>query len=203
MKLHYMGKFSGDVADIPHGEHKPNAVKFKEADDPKKLGIIANAWALVITLVCCLIYGVRLGIADMDFGMALWGQFVIGCGLSMLCLFPHEFLHAICMKEDVYLYTNFKQGMLFVTGPEDMSKARFVFMSLCPNLVFGLVPFVLAMIWPRLAVLGALGAISVGAGAGDYYNVFHALTQMPKGARTYLYQFNSWWYLPEYKEEQE
>ncbi|MCI8497238.1 MAG: DUF3267 domain-containing protein, partial [Clostridiales bacterium] len=34
-------------------------------------------------------------------------------------------------------------------------------------------------------------------GAGDYYNVFNALTQMPKGARTYLYQFNSFWYMPE------
>lgn len=201
MKLHYMGKFSGNVEDIPHGEHKPNAVKFKEADDPKKLGIIANVWALLITLVCCLIYGVRLGMADMDFGMSLWAQWVIGFGLSMLCLFPHEFLHAICMKEDVYLYTNFKQGMLFVTGPEDMSKARFVLMSLCPNLVFGAIPFVLFLIWPNLAVLGALGALSIGMGAGDYYNVFHALTQMPRGARTYLYQFNSWWYLPEKEEK--
>lgn len=202
MKLHYMGKFSGNVADIPHGEHKPNAVKFKEADDPKKLAVIANAWALVITLVCLAAYGARIGMAGLERGFAVWGQMMIGFGLAMLSLFPHEFLHAVCMKEDVYLYTNFKQGMLFVTGPEDMSKARFVFMSLCPNLVFGLIPFVLFLIWPNLAVLGALGALSIGAGAGDYYNVFHALTQMPKGARTYLYQFNSWWYLSENKEEQ-
>lgn len=201
MKLHYMGKFSGNVEDIPHGEHKPNAVKFKEAEDPKKLGIIANAWALVITLVCMLAYGVRVGMTGVPREAGYWAQLCVGCVLAMVAMFPHEFLHAICMKEDVYLYTNFKQGMLFVTGPEDMSKARFVFMSLCPNLVFGFVPFLLAMIWPRLAVLGTLGAISVGAGAGDYYNVFHALTQMPKGARTYLYQFNSWWYLPEEKEE--
>lgn len=201
MKLHYMGKFSGNVEDIPHGEHKPNAVKFKEADDPKKLGVIANVWALVITLVCMVIFGVRVGMSEAVEDGSYWGQLLIGCGLSMLCLFPHEFLHAVWMKEDVYLYTNFKQGMLFVTGPEDMSKARFVLMSLCPNLVFGVLPFVLFLIWPNLVVLGALGALSIGMGAGDYYNVFHALTQMPRGARTYLYQFNSWWYLPEKEEK--
>lgn len=201
MRLHYMGKFSGNVEDIPHGEHKPNAVKFKEAEDPKKLGVIANVISLIITLACVFGYTVRAALAGVEMGFAAWGQMMIGLGIALLAMFPHEFLHAICMKEDVYLYTNFKQGMLFVTGPEDMSKARFVFMSLCPNLVFGLIPFVLAMIWPGLVVLGTLGAFSLGAGAGDYYNVFHALTQMPKGARTYIYQFNSWWYLPGEKEE--
>ena len=34
-------------------------------------------------------------------------------------------------------------------------------------------------------------------GIGDYYNVINALIQMPKGARTYLYGFHSYWYLPE------
>ena len=41
------------------------------------------------------------------------------------------------------------------------------------------------------------GVIAIAMGAGDYYNVFNALTQMPKGARTYLYQMNSYWYMPE------
>ena len=27
----------------------------------------------------------------------------------ILTMFPHELLHALCFKEDVYLYTNFKQ----------------------------------------------------------------------------------------------
>ena len=33
-------------------------------------------------------------------------------------------------------------------------------------------------------------------GFGDYMNVFNALTQMPRGARTYLYGFHSYWYQP-------
>ena len=198
MKLVYQGKFSGNVEDIPHGEHKPGAVKFKEIDDPKKLGVVANAIALVITLVCLGAYSARAILAGAMDGL-LNGGFIIGAVLSLLSLFPHEFLHAICMRGTVYLYTNLKQGMLFVTGPEDMSKARFVVMSLLPNLVFGFIPFIIGMIWPRLAALGVFGALSIGAGAGDYYNVFNALTQMPRGARTYLYGFNSYWYIP--KEE--
>ena len=34
-------------------------------------------------------------------------------------------------------------------------------------------------------------------GIGDYYNIINALIQMPKGAKTYLYGFHSYWYLPE------
>ena len=33
-------------------------------------------------------------------------------------------------------------------------------------------------------------------GCADYYNVKNALRQMPKGARCYLYKFNSYWYMP-------
>ncbi len=123
-------------------------------------------------------------------------QLFIGCLCSMLVLFPHELLHAVCFKKDVYLYTNWSQGMLFVVGPEDMSKARFIFMSLLPNIVFGFLPYILGMIFPKYLFLLSLGVLSAGMGAGDYYNVFNALTQMPKGARTYLYKFNSYWYMP-------
>lgn len=192
MKLIYKGEFSGNVEDIPHGEHKPGAVMFKEPTDIKKFSLIMNIVAFALTIILIVILGIRAGS-----GLAeKWYALLIGCVLSMLSLFPHELLHAICFKDTVYLYTNFKQGMLFVTGPEDMSKARFVFMSMLPNLVFGFIPFIIFLIFPKLIILGSLGAIAIGMGAGDYMNVFNAVTQMPKGARTYVYSFNSYWYMP-------
>lgn len=121
----------------------------------------------------------------------------VGCIASLLILFPHELLHAVCFREDVYLYTNLKQGMLFVIGPECMSKGRFIFMSLLPNLVFGIVPYLIGMLLPQASFFLSFGILSTAMGAGDYYNVFNALRQMPKGAKTYLYQFHSYWYLPE------
>ena len=187
MKLIYKGKFDGDVNSIPCGEHKPDAVKFKEPEDPKKLGLIANGIATVIVILALLGVFLRGGFENFS---------IIGVFLSYITLFPHEILHALCFKDEVYLYTNFKNGILFVTGPEDMTKSRFVFMSLLPNIVFGFVPYILFMINPQWSLLGTFGAMCISMGAGDFLNVFNAITQMPKGARTYLHGFNSYWYMP-------
>ena len=190
MKLIYKGKFDGNPDSIPHGEHQPDAVKFKEAEDPKKLAVIANGLSVVAMVVTIVLLFWRGGVEAYN----VWGVLA-----SFVTLFPHEFLHAICFKKEVYLYTYWSKGMLFVTGPEIMTKARFVFMSLLPNLVFGFVPFILFLINPSWSFLGTLGAFAIGMGAGDYYNVYNALTQMPKGAKTYIHGFNSWWYMPKWK----
>lgn len=192
MKLHYKGKYDLNPDSLPHGEHKKGAVRFKEAEDSKKLALVANIAAAVIMVVLAIpaFYRAKDYILEDTF------QLFIGSVCSMLILFPHELLHAICFKKDVYLYTNWSQGMLFVVGPEDMSKSRFIFMSLLPNIIFGFVPYIIGMIFPKYLFLLSLGTLSIGMGAGDYYNVFNALTQMPKGSRTYLYKFNSYWYMP-------
>ena len=39
--------------------------------------------------------------------------------------------------------------------------------------------------------------MAISMGVGDYYNVFNALTQMPKGARCFLERQSSYWYMPE------
>ncbi len=189
MKLHYKGKYDKNPESIPAKPHKPNCVKFKEPEDSKKLGIIINIIATPILLIF------YLPVLFSNFQGAS-SQFVPALVLFLLCLFPHEILHAICFKEDVYLFTNFSHGMIFVAGPEDMSKSRFIFMSLLPNIVLGFIPYVVFIIHPAWTALGAFAAFNISSGAGDYLNVFNAITQMPKGARTYLHQFNSYWYLP-------
>ena len=78
-----------------------------------------------------------------------------------------------------------------------MSKGRFIFMSLLPNLVLGIIPYLIGIIFPNQVFAVVLGILATGMGAGDYYNVLNALTQMPKGSRTYLYQFSSYWYMPQ------
>ena len=190
MKLHYMGKYDLNPESIPAKPHKPNYVRFKEPEDSKKLSAVATAIVIPILVVLCIpIFLTR----DQNLHINI----LIAMLLSFLVLFPHELLHAICFKEDVYLFTNFKQGMLFVVGPEDMSKSRFIFMSLLPNIILGVIPYLIFLFSPNLLVLGIFGAINISSGAGDYINVFNALTQMPKGSRTYLHHFNSCWYIPE------
>ena len=190
MKLHYKGKYNLDPDSLPARDHMPGAVKFKEAEDSRKLAIIANSLAVLILVVLAVPAVWRA-----------WGkldiiQFFIGYAFSMLTVFPHEFLHAVCFKEDVFLYTNSRQGMLFVVGPEAMTKSRYIFMSLFPNIVFGLIPYIIGMLNLSSTWLLTWGVLSLSMGAGDYYNVYNAITQMPKGAMTYLHKFNSYWYMP-------
>ena len=193
MRLHYKGKYDLNPESLPHGQHMPGAVPFKEAKDSKQLSLIANAASVVIMVLLAVPAYFRCR----EFLWASPLQMMFGAIASMLILFPHEILHALCFKEDVYLYTNWKQGLLFVVGPETMSKGRFIFMSLLPNLVLGIIPYLIGIIFPNQVFAVVLGILATGMGAGDYYNVLNALTQMPKGSRTYLYQFSSYWYIPQ------
>ena len=72
----------------------------------------------------------------------------LGPILALLTLVPHEFMHAICFKKDVYLFSNLSKGMLFVTGTETMSKGRAIFMNLLPNIVFAFILFIIFLIGP-------------------------------------------------------
>ena len=188
MKLVYKGKFDGKESSLPVREHEEGAVKFREFDSMKKLALFANILAIVITVICFALLAIR------GAGFSILNIF--GCVAFVITLIPHELLHAVCFKDTVYLYTNLKQGMLFVVGPENMSKTRFVLMSLFPNIIFGFIPFLLCMVFPSLTFFGALGAFAIGAGAGDYYNVYNCLTQVPKGGKVYMYGMNSYWFIP-------
>lgn len=192
MIFHYAGKFDGNESSLPQREHPANSVPFKEPKNMKKLAIIGNIGAIVVILILAIPY-IILGkeyIKLDDTGL------LVGSICSLLTMIPHEFLHAVCFKEDVYMYTNLNKGMLFVVGTEAMSKMRFIVMSLLPNIVFGLIPYLVFLIRPQLIGVGMLGAICVGMGFGDYINVYNALTQMPKGAKTYLCGMHSFWYMP-------
>ena len=51
MRLHYKGAYDLNPESLPHGEHQPGAVPFREAKDSKTLSILANALSLLIMLL--------------------------------------------------------------------------------------------------------------------------------------------------------
>ncbi len=192
MKLIYKGKFDGDENSLPAREHPRGYKMFREPETPTKLAIVMNILALILTVLPL----VPVMIVNKGFTDLKWYDY-LGLILPMFCILPHEFLHALCFKGEVYLYTNFKQGSCFVMGLEDMTKGRFIILSLLPNIVFGFIPYALWMIFPHITFLGLFGAIAIGCGAGDYLNVFNCITQVPKGALTYMSGMHSYWYIPE------
>ena len=190
MILHYSGKYSGDENRLPQREHPSNFVPFKEPKNMKQLALISNV-GCVITIILLGIPYLMLTVGQGEV-RSIWNW---GFPCAVLTLFPHELLHAICFKKDVYLYTNFKQGLLFVVGTEDMSRGRFILMSLLPNIVFGFLSYIIFLIHPPLTFLGSLGLLCVGMGFGDYINVFNAVRQVPHGAKIYLSGMHSYWYM--------
>lgn len=193
MKFHYMGKFDGNIESLPKREHEPNAVMFKEPDNMERFAVITTIASLVVLLVLSFISFIISGEVVFNW----WGWL-----LFMLCLAVHEFLHAICFKDDVYMYTNLSQGNLFVLGPEAMTKFRFCFMSMLPCIILGIIPYVCFLVNNEFITLGTLGILSLSSCVGDWLNVFNAITQMPKGAKTYISGMNSYWYIPESKKEE-
>ncbi len=199
MRLHNAGKYNGDESSLAQREHPEGYVPFREPQDMKKFALYMNILSIGILIVTLGLFYYRFftwnvsqGRAEMLFG----SEFFAGFALYLVTLVPHEVLHAIWFREDVYYYHNLKQGMLFVQGIEDMSKSRFVLMSLCPNVVFGFIPYILFMIWPDHTILGFWGALAIASGAGDFTNVFNCVTQVPKGGVTYMSGMHSYWYLP-------
>ena len=191
MILRYAGKYDGNEENLPHKEHHPNAVPFREVNDMKKFSLIVNLGSIGVMLLLAipfLILGMRYIPSN-----AIW--LMIGGVLGGLSLFPHELLHAICYKKDVYLYQDLEHGLMFVVGTEDMSKWHFIFMCLCPNIILGFIPYVVFLLFPIFVGLGLFGIICIGTGFGDWINVYNAIKQMPKGAKTYLCGMHSYWYV--------
>jgi hypothetical protein len=184
MRFHYGGKYT-DESQLVRKPDPEGSVMFKEPEDMNKMSLRMNALALGIAAVLLLVFF----LINRNFHISFLGTIIL-----LLHIVPHEILHALCFKEDVTIYTNLSRFLLFVYGTEDMSKTRFILMSLCPNIVFGFIPMILYFIFPDSNTLGTVAAFCLSSGAGDYLNVFHALTEVPNGAKIYMNGIHTYWY---------
>lgn len=200
MKLKFKKGFDGDLSKLPTREVEGSTV-FREPETIEKLSLIANTLGLALTVITLIpVFIVTdvlpLMFSDPDALIGFYIAFLIGSILTLVTMPIHEILHSLCFKEEVEFYTYLKKGLLFVVGTESMTKFRFVFMSMLPNIAFGFIPYILFFIFPSQVWLGVWGAFCIGAGAGDYINVFNAITQMPKGSLCYMSGSRTYWYMP-------
>lgn len=150
--------------------------------------------ANIIQLVLLLIVFLIVGFDNFDNTLLL---LILSFFVSLLTMIPHELLHGICYKNRVYLYINLKQLMLFVVGEDHMSKWKFIFMCMLPNIVFGFIPFIIFLINTKLVFLGMLGSMCISYGMGDYYNVWNTIMQVPSNGMVFSKGHNSYWYVDE------
>ena len=200
MKLTYRGTFK-DAEQLDKGILPENAVKFIEPEDPAQLNIAAAKFLIPAFMLVVILMGISsLIYKGLVFHFTLSG-FIIAFILAFLTLLPHEYLHAVCFGKgvDVDMYVIPKQAMVFVYSTHPISKARFIFMSLLPNIVFGWIPMLVWVILPYSqlsTVLFIFAAMSISFGGGDYLNTYNASRQMPKGSMQQLSGFNSYWFIP-------
>ena len=206
MKLICRGNYAGEeqlpTADLPRG-----AVRFEEPDTPEQLigkaaAFLVPAGVLVAVVMLFAAAGKGPGAVSVFDAFYLPAIFA-----SLLTVVPHELLHGICFGRNarVELFWSLKYMMAFVISTEPVSKARFIAMSLCPNLVFGWIPL---LIWAFVPFdpgvsrfLLSFSVMCISYGIGDYMNVWNALRQMPRGSMQQLSGFHSYWYIPDLKKD--
>ncbi|WP_028519633.1 metalloprotease family protein [Ruminococcus flavefaciens] len=186
MKIKFMGKYNNDPKSLPKGEMISGAHRIKKIDN---LAVLT----LVMTLISCVLGYLFLILLVNTFGRELLSiAGVVAAMLAFVFMIPHEYIHAVCFKEESYIYVG--NGLLFAMSPEHMSKKRYLFMLMLPFLLLGALPLVAGLIfhWSPPAIFGALSIITC---TGDLYFAANALVQVPSRGKIYLYDMVNFWYV--------
>ena len=200
MKLIYRGIYRGEDQ-LPKGELPDRAVPFQEPEDPEALNRAAMLFLLPALVVSLGVVFVAVLLRE-DLTIRPFPWLLLGFLTAFLAIVPHELLHGLCFGRgaEVELFISPKDGMAFVVCTKPISKGRFIFMSLLPNLVFGWLPFLVWCVTPYAGmgsdVLLWFSFCCISFGGGDYMNVWNALRQMPRGSVQQISGFHSYWYMP-------
>ena len=159
MRIRYKGSFDGKVASLPPAQPVEGAVRVEEPGRPRDIVRKANIGAAILFGVLLMLVILRGGLAALHIG---------GVIVAALAILPRELMRALFYREECWFYLNFQDSMPFVTGSEHMSRTRFLLLTLLPDVLFGLIPLVLFLIFPNLRLLGTMGLIVLPIGMGDY-----------------------------------
>lgn len=203
MTLIWKGKYENEKQ-LPVVNLPSNAIRFKEPKTPAQLNLVASLFLIpVVFIVIGAIYLKKA--LGFEFNIGL-GNIIYNWGalLAFSMILPHEFLHAIAFpkKSEVELWYSLENLMAFVFSTAPMTKTRFLYVSLLPNIIFGFLPLAAWIFMPShlSSLSGILLSFSVWSlcfGIGDFLNVFNTITQMPKNSITQLSGFHSYWYMPQ------
>ncbi len=193
MKLIFKGKLKKEA--MPLAQLPEDAVMFKEPKTESSMLITSSFF----TIPAVLFIAIFAFIKGITLTQVLTSLHPIGIVLSLLCIIPHEFLHAICFPKDSIVNLYASVSMFCVQCTDPISKNRFIFMSALPNLVLGFLPMIAWLFIPNgtfADIILSFGSFNILMGVGDYMNIFNATVQMPKGTIQQLSGFNSYWYYP-------
>lgn len=186
--------------DLPKATLSENAVLFEEGETIEDITREASKYFLPLFGIVLLVLGLKWVFFE-SLGLNLSG-FFYGSLLSLPFMVVHEFIHVLFLpkSEPIYVYQALKKGVLFVMTTEEMSKRRFIVMSLMPIFILGFLPLLAWLFFEANLVSSTLFFFALPmllGGAGDLLNVSNTLKQVPKGAYIKLSGIHSYWFLKE------
>ena len=199
MKIIYKGLFR-DNSQLPIGILPENAVKIRAPESLyKQLAISVVTFIPAGLLVALFVIGSYLLHGNLSaVGFNGWGL----AWYFVICI-PHELLHAICFGKGAEVELFARPPAWLITCVKPLSKPRFIFMCMLPNLVFGWIPLLVWMLLPYHGaashILFTASVFGILLGGGDYMNVFYTLQQQPKGSMQQISGITSYWFMPKKK----
>ena len=187
--IKFCGKFY-ENSQLPEVDLPDNAIQYVESDDMKDYGgglkRVYLYWTASILLVV---------------GLILHSWFLIkmglGVGLSLLAMPLHELIHVWMypMKADKFIFK--AEDSMFVTCTAPMSRGRFILMAIMPNIILGIIPIILSILFGFECILYFFGWGSLGGGWTDYKNIWNTLIQTKRGCTVQNSGIHSYWYMSE------
>ncbi len=196
MKLRFKGIYKKG-SHLPKGKLPNNAIKFKEPNNMLQLNILTLGISLIISIAFFILINLIKPLNKIDFNFTNGGLL-----LFFISIIPHELIHALCFEKysEVSLYFSPKHFSAFIHSTYPLSKKRFIWMSICPTIFLGIIPFLTCIFVPYIygvhETLLTFSFYSFIGGSGDYINAVNAATQMPKNSKQQMSEFNSYWFIP-------
>lgn len=195
--IKFKGKFR-DESQLKKRKLPLNSTMFKEPDSMMGVFFVGMIISLPIIVLISIGFIYKIG----SFKKLKVSYIIISIILTMILLYLHELIHAICfptkVEKEIWIKPN--EGALFVYCNEAVSKKRFIWICIAPNLILGVIPF-MGFLFGLFdfndfikCVIGIISWIMITSGIGDYLNIYNALRQVPKKAYIINNGFNSFWY---------
>ena len=193
-KITYKGKFES-YDDLPVADLPENAVQYEEVDGIEEIAKVGSLIGLIPFSIELILVIIKHGFVLED----LLTVIAIASIIYLVSLVPHELIHGAMFPKgsEVEFYQAIRKGVLFVTCTDPISKSRFIWMSLMPNIIFCLIPFIIFLILPVSTVTGVIAVFSMYSAlssGGDLYNVYNTLRQVPKDAYVVMSGIHTYYY---------
>ena len=202
MKLRYKGVCK-DMTKLPSSELPENAVKFIEPDSKEAFEKAMIPFMIPPLLLVGAALPIRFllhGNIGLSIGVSFWWVLPIIVVSVFAGMVVHELLHAICFGKNSEVDIYISSAFWFVHSVTPISKKRFIFICLLPNIVLGIIPLLIWLFIPMSSVMGIIfifALVMTGSGCGDYMNAYNAFRQMPKGSIQQGSGMNSYWFMPD------